>query len=55
MSDGERIPPCSGCVRVEVGTEEDEEVGDPTDSNERAGAYRPHRRPVKWEHARFIL
>lgn len=36
-SDREGNPPCSGYVRVDVGTEEDEEVGDPTDSNEKAG------------------
>lgn len=29
-------PPCSRHVRVEVGTEQDEEVGDPADSNDGA-------------------
>ena len=35
-SDREEYPPCSRCVYVDVGTEEDEEVDDPTDSNNRA-------------------
>ena len=35
-SGGEGNLSCSGCIRVDVGTEEDEGVGDPTDSNERA-------------------
>ena len=35
-SDREEYPPCSRCVHVDAGTEEEEEVDDPTDSNDRA-------------------